>query len=214
MLIDFCERNGLIVTNTWFKKPKRRLYTWKAPGYWSRRQLDYILVKHRFRNGVKDVQTLLGADTDSDHNLVVAKFCTRLKKIIRFQKRRPRWDLDKLYGQRHRVQDTVGEKFGLFECEGMSAEVQWNNIKECVINTISDLAGKVERRARKPWITQEMISKMDERRKWKNFNIEEGRRNYRRLRNELKRATENAKKKYLENICKEIMEFQEQDVVI
>ena len=23
MLIDFCERNGLIVTNTWFKKPKR-----------------------------------------------------------------------------------------------------------------------------------------------------------------------------------------------
>ena len=22
MLIDFCERNGLIVTNTWFKKPK------------------------------------------------------------------------------------------------------------------------------------------------------------------------------------------------
>ena len=31
MLIDLCERNGLIVTNTWFKKPKKRLYTWKAP---------------------------------------------------------------------------------------------------------------------------------------------------------------------------------------
>ena len=32
MLINFCERNGLIVTNTWFRSPKRRLYTWKAPG--------------------------------------------------------------------------------------------------------------------------------------------------------------------------------------
>ena len=36
-------------------------------------------------------------------------------------------------------------------------------------------------------ITQEMISKMDERRIWKNVNTEEGRKNYRRLRNELKK---------------------------
>ena len=43
---------------------------------------------------------------------------------------------------------------------------------------------KVEKRARKLWITREMISKMYERRNWKNVNTEEGRRNYRRLRNE------------------------------
>jgi len=49
---------------------------------------------------------------------------------------------------------------------------------------------------------------MDERRKWKNVNTEEFRKIYRRLRNELKRATENAKKEYLENIFKEIMEFE------
>jgi hypothetical protein len=29
------------------------------------------------RNSMKDVQTLPGADTDSDHNLMVAKICTR-----------------------------------------------------------------------------------------------------------------------------------------
>jgi len=61
--------------------------------------LDYIIVKHRFRNSVKDVQTMSGADIDSDHNLLVATICTRLKKIIRFQKRRPQWDLEKLYVQ-------------------------------------------------------------------------------------------------------------------
>ena len=43
---------------------------------------------------------------------------------------------------------------------------------------------------------------------WKNVNIEEGRKNYRRLRKELKRATDNAKREYLENIRNEIMEFQ------
>jgi hypothetical protein len=78
-----------------------------------------------------------------------------------------------------------------------------------VLDTISDLVGKVERRARKTWITREMISKMDEQRKWKNANNEEGRKNYRRLRNELKRATDNAKKEYLESICNKMQqEFQ------
>ena len=76
-----------------------------------------------------------------------------------------------------------------------------------MLDTISDLVGKVEKRARKSWITQEMISTVDERRKWKDVNTEEGRMNYRKLRNELKRATERAKKEYHENTCTEIMEF-------
>jgi hypothetical protein len=75
----------------------------------------------------------------------------------------------------HRIIVTT-EKLG---SESGNVEVQWNSINECVLNTISDLVGKVEKRASKPWITQEMISKMDERRKWKNVNTEEGRKNYR-----------------------------------
>jgi len=117
MFINFCGGNGLIVTNTGFRKPKRRQYAWKAPGDQSRHQLDYILVKHRFRNSVKDVQTLPGADIDSDHNLLVAKICTRLKKIIRFQKRRPQWGLEKLYTQKQTVQVTLEGKLGAIECE-------------------------------------------------------------------------------------------------
>ena len=42
----------------------------------------------------------------------------------------------------------------------------------------------------------------------KNVNTAEGRKNYNRLRNEFRRATDNAKKEYLENICNDIMEFQ------
>jgi type I site-specific restriction endonuclease len=84
-------------------------------------------------------------------------------------------------------------------------------ISRCVLDTVSGLVGKVERRARKPWITEELISKMDERRKWKNVNNEEGRKNYRRLRNELKRATDKAKKEYIESMCDEIIEFQRTD---
>ena len=44
-----------------------------------------------------------------------------------------------------------------------------------MLDTIIDLVGEVKKRARKPRIIQEMISEMDERRKWKNVNTEEGR---------------------------------------
>jgi hypothetical protein len=157
---------------------------------------------------VKDVQTLPGADIDSDHNLLVAKICTRLNKITRFQKRRPQWDLEKLYTRKQTMQDTLEGKLGAIECDSGNVAVQWSNIKECMLDSLSYLVRKVEKRARKPWITQEMISKMDKRRKWKNVNTEERSKNYRKLRKELKRATDKAKKEYLENICNELMEYQ------
>ena len=59
-------------------------------------------------------------------------------------------------------EDTLEGKLGAIECENGNAEVQWKNIKESVLDTISVLVSKVEKKARKPWITQEMISKMDE----------------------------------------------------
>jgi hypothetical protein len=44
-----------------------------------------------------------------------------------------------------------------------------------VLDTRSDLVGKLERRVSKPWITQEIFNKTDERKKWKNVNNVEGR---------------------------------------
>jgi hypothetical protein len=36
-----------------------------------------------------------------------------------------------------------------------NVEVQWNNIKKCVLDTMSDLIGKVDSKVRKPWIIQD-----------------------------------------------------------
>jgi hypothetical protein len=94
---------------------------------------------------VKDAQTLPGADTNSDHNLLVAKICTRLEKIMRFHKRKPRWDLEKLYAQRQEVHDSLEKKLGAIKCESGNVEVLWNNFNKCVLDTMCDLVGKVER---------------------------------------------------------------------
>jgi hypothetical protein len=65
-----------------------------------------------------------------------------------------------------------GRKLRAGDCVNRNVEGEWNNIKKCLLDTMSDCVGKLEKGARKPWITQEMISKMDERRKWKSVNNE------------------------------------------
>ena len=56
--------------------------------------------------------------------------------------------MEKLYAQRKRVQETLEAKLCAIECERRHAEVLWNNVKECMLDTISDLVGKVVKRAK------------------------------------------------------------------
>jgi hypothetical protein len=67
-----------------------------------------------------------------------------MNKIIRFQNRRSQWDLEKLYAQGQRVQDTLEENLGAIGCDSGNVEVQWKIINERVLDTISDLVGKVK----------------------------------------------------------------------
>jgi len=109
---------------------------------------------------------------------------------------------------------TLEKKLGAAECESGNVEVHWNSIKKCVPDTMSVFICKVDRRARKPWISQEMINKMDEQREWKNVNNKEGSKNYRRLRNELKGATYMAKKSIWRACVTKSWNFKEQDIMI
>uniref|UniRef100_A0AAR5PA30 Endonuclease/exonuclease/phosphatase domain-containing protein n=1 Tax=Dendroctonus ponderosae TaxID=77166 RepID=A0AAR5PA30_DENPD len=83
----FAEEQDLIVTNTWFKLPDRRLYTWKAPrdkhGDITRHQINHILVNKRFGNSCKSMKTYPGADIQSDHNPLVGVFRVKLKNLKR-----------------------------------------------------------------------------------------------------------------------------------
>jgi hypothetical protein len=71
------------------------------------------------------------------------------------------WDLEKLCAQGEEVQDAVEGNLSAIESDSGNVEMQWNSIKKCVLDIVSDLAGKVKRKARKSWITLEMISKLN-----------------------------------------------------
>jgi len=79
-LIEFCEDNALVIANTLFQQYKR-LYTWTSPDSQHRNQIDYILCSQRWRNSIQSAKTRSGADCGSDHELLIAKFRLKLKKV-------------------------------------------------------------------------------------------------------------------------------------
>ena len=80
-LIEFYQENALVIANTLFQQHKRRLYTWISPDGWHWNQIDYILCSQRCRSSIQSAKTRLGADYGSYHELLMAKFRLKLKKV-------------------------------------------------------------------------------------------------------------------------------------
>ena len=69
------------VANTLFQQHKRRLYTWTSPDDQYQNQIDDILYSQRWRRSIQSAKTRLEADCGSDHELLIAKFKLKLKKV-------------------------------------------------------------------------------------------------------------------------------------
>ena len=92
---------------------------------------------------------MLHADGQTDMKLIVA-FLSFAKAP---KERKPMWDLKNLHAQLQKMQDAV-EYNRMWKCSG--------RVLRNVLDIMSGLVRKVEKRARKPWNAQEMISKVDE----------------------------------------------------
>ena len=80
-LIEFCQENALVIANTLIQQHKRRLYTWTSPDGQHQNQIDYILCSQRWRSSIQSAKIRPGADFNSDHELLIAKFRLKLKKV-------------------------------------------------------------------------------------------------------------------------------------
>ena len=78
---DFCQENALIMANTLFQQHKRRLYTWTSPDGQLQNHTDYIFWSQRWGSSIESAKTRPGADRGSDHELLIAKFRLKLKKV-------------------------------------------------------------------------------------------------------------------------------------
>ena len=83
------------MTNTLFQQHKRRLYTWTSLDGQYRNQIDYILCIQRWRSATQSAKTRPGPDCGSNHELLIAKFRLKLKKV-RKTTRPFRYDLNQI----------------------------------------------------------------------------------------------------------------------
>ena len=80
-LIEFRQENALVIANTLFQQHERILYTWTLPEGQYQNQIDYILCREKWRSSIQSTKTRPGADCGSDHELLIAKFILKLKKV-------------------------------------------------------------------------------------------------------------------------------------
>ena len=76
-----CQESALVIVNTLFQQHKRRLHTWTLLDGQYQSQIDYIPCIQRWRSLIQSARTRLGSDCGSDHELLIAKFRPKLKKI-------------------------------------------------------------------------------------------------------------------------------------
>ena len=75
------QENTLVIENTLFQQYKKRLYTWTSADSQHPNQSNYVLCSQRWRSSIQSTKTRPRADCGSDHELLIAKFRLKLKKL-------------------------------------------------------------------------------------------------------------------------------------
>ena len=79
---ESCQENALVIVDTHpLPTTQETTHTWTSPDGQYRDQIDYILCSQRWRSSNQSAKTRPGADCGSSHELLIAKFWLKLKKV-------------------------------------------------------------------------------------------------------------------------------------
>lgn len=208
-LAQFCQENDVVITNTYFKLPERRLYTWKSPADGAnnkivRNQIDYLLINKRYRNSIKSAKTYPGADVSTDHNPIIVRMEVKLKKLIPKQNK-TKIDISQLQDPitKEQVATRINNELSQIKTtQSKNSNKKWEAFKNCIAKPTNEILGKNENNnKRKPWMTNEILHMMEERRLHKNKDT------YKGVQTEIRRKIRCTREKFYDGKCSEIEEL-------
>ena len=170
------------------------------------------MIQDRYQNSLKNAKTFPGV-IFSDHNLVLAEVDIQLKNVDRRKVGLGNKVLntEKLKDEEIRkvFVEKFEEKYSNQKRIGVDSNVQWEYIKLCLLQAAEEAVGYHKHKtAKKPWVTEQMLQKMRERKTWKQVDTEDGRKIYRKLNNELRRETDRAKEEFDKRKYEDIEELE------
>ena len=142
-LIQFARSRNLVITNTFFKKPSKRKWTWISPNRETRNELDYILTND-ICNAL-NTEVISKVNIGSDHRLVrsTVRLNAKLLRSNLMKKSSPRINIGKLIEDRIDFQIALKNRFSHLEIQDVNIEV------EEIVNGILDEAIKIAGKSKK-----------------------------------------------------------------
>ena len=178
---------------------KRRLYTWTSPDSQQQNQIDYILCSRRWKSSIQSGKTRPGADCGSDHELLIAKFRIKLKKVEKTT--RPfRYYLNQIP---YDYTVEVKNRFKGLDLIDRVPDELWMEVRDIVQETGIKTIPMEKKCTMAKWLSEEAFQIAVKRREVKSKGEKE---RHSHLNAEFQRIARREKKAFLSDQCKEIEE--------
>ena len=145
-LLDFCDFNGLAITNSFCKHKWIHRYTYVNDGLGHKSIIDYVIIEQDSRKVVRDTRVYRGFTFGSDHHflgarLSVGKLCqTKRKKVVTRKFRVGKFREEAV---RSRFMERFAEGFEALPADCGDIEAEWANFKRFILGVAEECLGSV-----------------------------------------------------------------------
>jgi len=206
-MLQMAATSGLVVTNTVYRQPRSRQWTWRAPdGHTAVK--DYVLVRKSQKNMVRRVRACRRNDICSDHRMVVVEMVLRPQRISQ-TKPVGRFALSNLGipDTAKAYQAAVSKAFK--KKEGGSVETQWTQFKTVVLEAAEEHIGR-KRTFHHDWMVVKTYKVLQAKGRaleaWRSSRTDKNRLSYLKFKKKAKLAVRQAKDRWWQARAQELEE--------
>uniref|UniRef100_A0A146KQ35 RNA-directed DNA polymerase from mobile element jockey n=1 Tax=Lygus hesperus TaxID=30085 RepID=A0A146KQ35_LYGHE len=208
-LLQFCQANSLIITNTKFPHRDIHKFTRVEPSRNERSIIDYIMVKKSEFPRIRDARVMRGAEIGSDHRMVVTSLSSATKPTGKTGNKKKN---EKVNSYKLKV-ESIREKFctrvteradtaGTWK-EERSLEKAWENFKEVILGAATEICGVkvcggIKKKQTRWWNREIKAEVKEKKRRWQRYLSTKSTadyNSYKAQRTKVKKAVLEAKKK-------------------